>query len=166
MRPIVKKDGLDPGDTKNYRPVSNLTFLSKLIERMVYQQLTAYLEKQDLCQGHSQDSAEIIQPRLLFSRFSRIYWWLLTLEWSRFWDCWTCQQHSTLSIMIFWFAVSKHHSASWARLSPGFGPSWRNEHNRLSSMVIHHPRSQSPLAFHRDQSWDHCFFSFIRPISL
>ena len=48
VRPIVKKDGLDPGDTKNYRPISNLTFLSKLIERMVCQQLTAYLEKQDL----------------------------------------------------------------------------------------------------------------------
>ena len=48
VRPIVKKDGLDPGDTKNYRPVSNLTFLSKLIERMVCQQLTAFLEKLDL----------------------------------------------------------------------------------------------------------------------
>ena len=48
VRPIVKKDGLDPGDTKNYRPVSNLTFLSILIERMVCQQLTAFLEKLDL----------------------------------------------------------------------------------------------------------------------
>ena len=61
MRPIVKKDGLD---TKNYLPVSNLTFLSKLI-LMVFQQLTAFLEKLDLlprsqsgfCGNHSTETA-------------------------------------------------------------------------------------------------------------
>jgi len=33
-------------DVKNYRPISNLTFLSKVVERLVYRQLVAYLEKQ------------------------------------------------------------------------------------------------------------------------
>jgi len=33
VRPLLKRDGLDFSDLKNYRPVSNLPFLSKLLER-------------------------------------------------------------------------------------------------------------------------------------
>ena len=43
ITPIVKKQGLDPDCAANYRPVSNLTFLSKLIERLVCCQLSQYL---------------------------------------------------------------------------------------------------------------------------
>ena len=43
ITPIVKKSGLDPDCASNYRPISNLMFLTKLIERVVCQQLTAYL---------------------------------------------------------------------------------------------------------------------------
>ena len=32
VRPLLKKTGLDPNEYKNYRPVSNLFFISKLIE--------------------------------------------------------------------------------------------------------------------------------------
>ena len=52
LSPIVKKSGLDADDVRRYRPISNLTFMSKLIERMVYQQLTAYLEKHDMLSKH------------------------------------------------------------------------------------------------------------------
>jgi hypothetical protein len=34
---------LDPTDMKNYRPVSNLTFVSKLVERTVPEKLIRYL---------------------------------------------------------------------------------------------------------------------------
>ena len=43
--PIVKKLGLNPDCTSSYRPVSNLIFLSKLVERLVCGQLIAYLQK-------------------------------------------------------------------------------------------------------------------------
>ena len=43
ITPIVKKQGLDPDCAANYRPVSNLTFLSKLIERLVCCRLSQYL---------------------------------------------------------------------------------------------------------------------------
>jgi len=33
VRTLLKRDGLDFSDLKNYRPVSNLPFLSKLLER-------------------------------------------------------------------------------------------------------------------------------------
>jgi len=35
VRPLLKKVWLDAGDQKNFRPVSNLPFLSKLLERVV-----------------------------------------------------------------------------------------------------------------------------------
>ena len=37
--PQLKKNGLDKDQLKNYRPVSNLPFLSKLLERVVQTQL-------------------------------------------------------------------------------------------------------------------------------
>ena len=35
IRPLLKKPNLDKGELKNYRPVSNLPFLSKILERLV-----------------------------------------------------------------------------------------------------------------------------------
>ena len=35
IRPLLKKTGLDSDILKNYRPVSNLTFISKVIEKVV-----------------------------------------------------------------------------------------------------------------------------------
>ena len=43
ITPLEKKSGLDLDCASNYRPISNLTFLLKLIKRVVCQQLTAYL---------------------------------------------------------------------------------------------------------------------------
>jgi hypothetical protein len=43
VTPIMKKHNSDPDSPSSYRPVSNLTFVSKLIERLVYGQLTTYL---------------------------------------------------------------------------------------------------------------------------
>ena len=43
VRPLLKKTGLDLIEYKNYRPVSNLFFISKLIEKAVSLQLEHYL---------------------------------------------------------------------------------------------------------------------------
>ena len=48
ITPILKKSSLDPENLKNYRPVSNLSFISKLIERIVASKLTSYLENNSL----------------------------------------------------------------------------------------------------------------------
>ena len=40
---LLKKPGLDAEELKNYRPVSNLTFVSKLVERLVSSRLVIYL---------------------------------------------------------------------------------------------------------------------------
>jgi len=44
VRPLLKKVGLDAGDQKSFRPVSNLPFLSKILERVVQARLQAFLE--------------------------------------------------------------------------------------------------------------------------
>ena len=43
VAPLLKKDDLDPKVLKNYRPVSNLSFLSKVLERVVAARLTNYM---------------------------------------------------------------------------------------------------------------------------
>ena len=48
VTPIVKKSGLDATDVSSYRPISNLSVLSKLLERLVLRQLMKYLTSADL----------------------------------------------------------------------------------------------------------------------
>ena len=43
VMPRLKKSGLDPAEIKNYRPISNLPFMSKVIEKLILAQLTRYL---------------------------------------------------------------------------------------------------------------------------
>jgi len=45
---LLKKASLEPHELKNYRPVSNLSFVSKLVERVAVKQLTDYLETNGL----------------------------------------------------------------------------------------------------------------------
>ena len=43
ITPIIKKPSLDPDELKNYRPVSSLPFLSKVIERQVVNTITDHM---------------------------------------------------------------------------------------------------------------------------
>lgn len=64
VRPLLKKKNL-PLVLKNYRPVSNLSFISKIIEKCVALQVTEYTMKNGLCEkmqsayrtGHSTETA-------------------------------------------------------------------------------------------------------------
>lgn len=44
----MKKPTLDADDLKNYRPISNLTYLSKILEKAVHLQLVNYLDSEDM----------------------------------------------------------------------------------------------------------------------
>ena len=48
ITPIVKKAGLDPTDTKSYRPISNLSVVSKLLEKFVARRVVDYLLSHNL----------------------------------------------------------------------------------------------------------------------
>jgi len=43
ITPLLKKPGLDVDAVENYRPVSNLSVLSKLLERVVCNQMESHL---------------------------------------------------------------------------------------------------------------------------
>ena len=68
VAPLIKKIILDAEILKNYRPVSNLSFLSKLIERIVCVQLVNHLDKNGLYevfqtayrQLHSTETASLL----------------------------------------------------------------------------------------------------------
>ena len=65
VSPLLKKPSLSKEELKNYRPVSNLNYLSKLLERVVARQLNNHLQDQNLVNtsqsaykaGHSTESA-------------------------------------------------------------------------------------------------------------
>ncbi|KAL9958483.1 hypothetical protein ACROYT_G035500, partial [Oculina patagonica] len=48
VRPLIKKDTLDPDELSNQRPISNLSFLSKTLERIVASQIDEYLHDNGL----------------------------------------------------------------------------------------------------------------------
>ena len=43
VKPLLKRNGLDPLDPNSYRPVSNLPFLSKILEKLVFNQLNDFI---------------------------------------------------------------------------------------------------------------------------
>ena len=60
-----KKRCLDHNDLNNYRPVSNLCFIAKILEKLVLSQVSSYLNSHNLCNtcqsayrpGHSTETA-------------------------------------------------------------------------------------------------------------
>ncbi len=65
IKPLIKKPQLDPKDLVNYRPISNIPFLSKILEKVVSSQLYSFLEKKYICEDFSQDLDHLIVLRLL-----------------------------------------------------------------------------------------------------
>ena len=65
VRPLIKKPSLDADQLKNYRPVSNLAFISKVIERAINLRLNSYMINNKLWEpmqsaykpGHSTEMA-------------------------------------------------------------------------------------------------------------
>ena len=48
VRPLLKKPTMDPHELQNYRPVSNLPYVSKLLEHCTFSRLLAFLQQNDL----------------------------------------------------------------------------------------------------------------------
>jgi hypothetical protein len=65
VKPLLKKSSLDPQIYKNFRPVSNLPFISKVLEKVIASQLMDHMKENDLLDklqsaykhGHSTETA-------------------------------------------------------------------------------------------------------------
>ena|SRR6218665_1390464 len=71
--PTLKKSNLDPTFCQSYRPISNLSILSKTLERFVSHQLLSYLEISGLLPTHqsgfrANHSTETVFLALLFTQ--------------------------------------------------------------------------------------------------
>ena len=48
VKPLLNKSNLDPNDLKNYRPILNLSFLSKLIKHLIAARVSLHLSSHNL----------------------------------------------------------------------------------------------------------------------
>ena len=96
VTPLLKKPSLDPGELKNYRPVSNLTFVSKIVEKLVAEQLIEFLQSNGLMprlqsayrRHHSTETALLrVMSDLLRAADSRRVTLLGLLDLSAAFDC-------------------------------------------------------------------------------
>src|SRR6218665_2905215 len=75
--PVIKRAGLDPTDSGNFQPIANVSFISKVIEKIIAYQLVPYLEANNLIpaiqsgfrKGHS---TETLLLRLLSDIYGAI----------------------------------------------------------------------------------------------
>ena len=112
VTPLIKKASLNADDLKNYRPVSGLSFISKLVERVVAKQLNEHIHANDLDNqyqsayksGHSTETALLSiknEVHLSLSRGEATA--LVLLDLSAAFD--TIDHSTLLSCLRSWFGV-------------------------------------------------------------
>ena len=120
LRPILKKPNADCEQFSNFRPVSNLKFLSKLVEKTVFVQLNNCLTVngshesfQSAYKAHhsTETSLLTITDDILLSldRGDNVFLLLLT-----------CQQHLTQLVILCYFRVWRTRLASRELFCSGF----------------------------------------------
>ena len=70
VTPLLKMTGLDTNDIKNYRPISNLSFVSKLLERHVAVDLRRYIDENKVIDLLQSAYHHIVAPKQLLSVFT------------------------------------------------------------------------------------------------
>src|SRR6218665_4230491 len=72
--PVIKRAGLDPTDTGTFRPIANVSFIPKVIEKIIAYQLLPYLEANNLIPAiQSGHSTETLLLRLLIRAIGHIF---------------------------------------------------------------------------------------------
>ena len=111
--PLLKRPSLDCKNLKNYRPVSNLSFISKVLERIVYSQFLNHITANKLIDkfqsaykpGHSTETALVRVVNNMLNAIDNGNLSLLTL-------LETSRPLLTLSIILSYSSVYKHLLAS------------------------------------------------------
>ena len=114
VTPLIKKASLPNEDLQNYRPVSGLCFMSKLVERVVVKQLMQHINSNNLDNprqsayksGHSTETALLLIKNEIHLSLSRAYCepTASLLHWSY----WICQLRSTQLTTRLFLIVLNH----------------------------------------------------------
>ena len=67
LHPVLKRDGLDQSDPANYRPIANVSFISKILERIIASHLVSYFYAYDCSLLTILDFGETTLPKLSWS---------------------------------------------------------------------------------------------------
>ena len=86
ITPLLKKPGLNPNDLKNFRPVSNLPFISKILEKKVLTQLQKHLSENNLLEI-SPHTERTTAQRQLYLVLLMVFSKMPMTDWSQ---CWLC----------------------------------------------------------------------------
>jgi hypothetical protein len=113
IRPLIKKHSLPPQDLSSYRPISNLNFISKILERIIHNRLLTHLDsfksispfQSAYRKFHSTETALLkIQNDLLLASNQQKVSALILLDLSAAFD--TIDHHILLSRLSTFFGVS------------------------------------------------------------
>ena len=150
VTPLLKKQSLEPDVLGNYRPVSNLSFISKILEKVVAKRLRSHKTSERVCMSpFNQHIVQDTQRRQQLCECRTISWKPLMVENVFFSYSSICQQPSTLSLVIFFWIDFQQTLASLALLYHGYHPISPTEHSQclfLGSIPI---RPTSAMVFHK-----------------
>ena len=99
VSPLIKKSSLPPDELKNYRPISGLSFISKLVERVVASQLNDHVASNGL-ENVNQPISKVTRPKLHYCLLKMKSTLLLLEVKLLLLFSWTNQQHLTPLIMV------------------------------------------------------------------
>ena len=103
VTPLLKKPSLDPSDLKNYRPVSNLSFMSKILEKVVVSQLMSHLNRHYFSIISSLHIDLVTVLKLPFLKLSMTFFWQSMRVSCRFWYSLTYLQR-LIPITCVWYS--------------------------------------------------------------
>ena len=111
--PLLKKPSLDKNNLKNYRPVSNLSFISKVVEKVVASRLLTHVELNDLSnpnqsaynKNHSTETTLLKITNDITTKMEKKRATVLTLsDLSAAFD--TIDHAALLKLLSSWFGIS------------------------------------------------------------
>ena len=86
ITPLLKGTGLDTTNLKNYRPISNLSFIGKLIERVVLIRLNEHLDLNNLISLISlvirKDTVQIVRSvvHTCLQKYKQVFGWSILVN--------------------------------------------------------------------------------------
>ena len=101
IRPGLKKPTLDVDELKNYRPISNLTYLSKILEKVVHDQLNTYVTTNGLYAKFQSGYRKHHSCETAVTRIHNDILMLIDKKTNVFYYFWTSLLHSIPSITAF-----------------------------------------------------------------
>ena len=100
VRPLLEKSYFPKNELKNYRPVSNLSFISKILEKILANRLQAHIKITIYLIHYNQPTGNIILQNRLYWKYIKVSLLVWTRVILRLWTCLTCRPLSTSLTML------------------------------------------------------------------